>query len=95
VSLIDEAGLEYALGIAERLRAAGLSTESHMVPTKLGRQLRNADRAGIRFVVIAGEDERSQTEATVKDLTTGEQSLVDLDALVDHIRSRISRQEVR
>ena len=95
VSLIDEAGLEYALGIAGRLRAAGLSTESHMVPTKLGRQLRNADRAGIRFVVIAGEDERSQTEATVKDLTTGEQSLVDLDALVDHIRSRISRQEVR
>jgi len=53
-----------------------------MTPAKLGRQLKIADRAGVRFAVIAGEDERAAGAVTVKNLATGDQSLVALDDLV-------------
>lgn len=88
VTLLDEAGLEYALGVANVLRASGISTETTMVASKLGRQLKNASRAGIRFALIAGEDERASASVTVRDLMTGDQELVTRDSLVAHIHSR-------
>ncbi|HJR92853.1 MAG TPA: histidine--tRNA ligase [Acidimicrobiia bacterium] len=91
IALIDDDGLEYALAVAGRLRAAGFSTETRMVPAKLGRQLKNADRAGIRFMVIAGEDERQGSAVTVRDLAAGDQALVHLDGLVEHLHDRLSR----
>lgn len=87
ITLLDEAGLAYNLGIAQRLRAVGVETETALTPAKLGRQLKNADRAGRRFAVIAGEDERANQTATVKHLATGEQAEVALDDLVAYIRT--------
>lgn len=86
VLLLDEAGLDYALDVSRRLRAAGVATETSVTPSKLGRQLKNADRAGIRFALIAGEDERQASAVTVKDLRSGQQDLVALDDLVSHLR---------
>src|SRR5690606_26800852 len=57
VSQMDEARLPLYLEIASQLRAAGINTEVQLEPKKLARQFQYADRAGIRFVVVAGEDE--------------------------------------
>lgn len=84
VTLIDDE-VGYALDVARRLRAAGVSTETRLEPAKLGKQLKSADRAGIRFAIIAGEDERAERSVTVRDLRSGEQDLVGLDDLVPHI----------
>jgi histidyl-tRNA synthetase len=90
VTLIDD-GLDYALGVARRLRGAGMSVETALEPAKLGKQLKSADRAGIRFAVIAGEDERGTDTVTVRDLRTGEQATVALGQVVEHIDN--SRRE--
>ncbi|MGH8911060.1 MAG: histidine--tRNA ligase [Acidimicrobiia bacterium] len=96
VALLDEEGLDYALAVARRLRSADIATQTAMSVSKLGRQLKNADRAGIPVVVIAGEDERRSDSVTVKDLVTGEQHLVALDALVSDLRNRsATRQDVK
>ena len=73
VALLDEAGLEHALGLSQRLRAAGLNVETQLEPRKLAKQLQYADRAGIRFVVMHGEDEAARGVVAVKDLRRGEQ----------------------
>ena len=73
VALLDEAGLEHALAQSQRLRAAGLNVETQLEPRKLARQLQYADKAGIRFVVMRGEDEATRNVVTVKDLRRGEQ----------------------
>jgi histidyl-tRNA synthetase len=77
VALLDDAGLEHALATSQRLRAAGLNVETQLEPRKLARQLQYADRAGIRFVVIRGEEEAARGKVAVKDLRRGEQFEVD------------------
>jgi len=73
VTLLDDAGLDAALALSQRLRAAGLNVETQLEPRKLARQLQYADKAGIRFVVIRGADEAAKGVVAVKDLRRGEQ----------------------
>ena len=73
VTLLDDAGLDAALALSQRLRAAGLNVETQLEPRKLAKQLQYADRAGIRFVVIHGPDEAAKGVVAVKDLRRGEQ----------------------
>ncbi len=73
VSQMDEARLPTYLAIANELRKAGLNTEVQLEPRKLAKQFQYADKAGIRFVVIMGEDEETRDVVSVKDLRRGEQ----------------------
>jgi histidyl-tRNA synthetase len=61
------------LGLAARLRRAGINTEQILEPIRLGKQFRYADRKGIPFVVILGPDEVKAGQVVVKNLRTGEQ----------------------
>lgn len=89
VTLMDEEALDYSLGIATTLRSAGINTEAVVEASKLGKQLKQADRAGIRFTVIAGSDERERGTATVKDLITQTQDEVSVGEIADHIRRKM------
>jgi histidyl-tRNA synthetase len=73
VTLLDEPGIDQALALSQQLRAAGFNVETQLEPKKLAKQLQYADRAGIRFVVIRGEDEAARDVVAVKDLRRGEQ----------------------
>ena len=73
VALMDDAMLADALALSQRLRAAGINVETQLEPRKLAKQLQYADRAGIRLVVIRGEDEAARGVVAVKDLRRGEQ----------------------
>lgn len=73
VALLDDGGLAHALALSQRLRAAGLNVETQLEPRKLAKQFQYADKAGIRFVVMRGEDEAARGVVTVKDLRRGEQ----------------------
>jgi histidyl-tRNA synthetase len=73
VSLMDEAGLDAALALSQRLRAAGLNVETQLEARKFKKQMEYANKAGIRFVVIRGEDEAAKGVVAVKDLRRGEQ----------------------
>ena len=73
VSQMDETRLPTYLALANELRAGGLNTEVQLEPRKLARQFQYADRAGIRFVVIVGEDEEARGVVSVKDLRRAEQ----------------------
>ena len=73
VTLLDDAGLADALSLSQRLRTGGFNVETQLEPRKLARQLQYADRAGIRFVVIRGEDEAARGAVAVKDLRRGDQ----------------------
>jgi histidyl-tRNA synthetase len=73
VALLDDAGLDHALALSQRLRADGFNVETQLEPRKLARQLQYADRAGIRFVLIRGEDEAARGVVAIKDLRRGTQ----------------------
>jgi len=68
VTLMDQEGLDYAISVATRLREAGINTAAVLEAGKLGKQLKQADRIGIRFALIAGTEERAAGTVTIKDL---------------------------
>ena len=73
--------LHYALRWAKELRAAGIAVEVYPEPTKMKKQMGYADAKGIPFVAIVGGDEMAQNKVMLKNMTTGEQQLVDLENL--------------
>jgi len=91
VTLLDESDLSYSLGIAASLREAGISTETQMVPDKLGRQLKTAGRRGTAIAVIAGEDERTRRTAALKDLRSGEQIEVPVETLAQEVEKMMRK----
>jgi histidyl-tRNA synthetase len=87
VALLDDAGLDHALALSQQLRGAGLNVETQLEPRKLARQLQYADRAGIRYVVIRGDEEAARGTVAVRDLRLGEQSEVAEAAVAGILRA--------
>ncbi|MEN4013336.1 MAG: histidine--tRNA ligase [Bellilinea sp.] len=76
VTVFDENLLSASQNVASELRRGGLKTICFTEPVRLQRQLKYADRMGIRFVVILGPDEMAAGNITIKDLKLGEQHTI-------------------
>ena len=83
VTVMDEDGAADALALAARVRAAGLTVEPYSGGgrLKLAKQLKYADRRGVRVAVLRGGEERAAATVTCKALATGEQRTVPLEHL--------------
>lgn len=92
VALMDEAGLPAALALGNRLRAGGINTEVQLEPKKLAKQFQYADRAGIRFVLLQGEDERAKAAVAVKDLRRNEQFELPEGEVVAALKVELAQQ---
>ena len=57
--------------MAAELRAAGHRAEVFVGAGNMGKQLKYADRRGVRFAVLMGSDEFERGEVTIKDLYLG------------------------
>ncbi|HET7931521.1 MAG TPA: histidine--tRNA ligase [Rhodanobacteraceae bacterium] len=93
VTQMDAAQLPVCLALAKELRDAGIATEIALEGGKLGKQLKYADRAGIRFAVVMGEDELARGAVAVKDLRRGDQFEVARAELVKSLRVELAQGE--
>lgn len=91
VTQMDEAQLPAYLALAGELRGAGIATEVVLEGGKLGKQFKYADRAGIRFVIVLGEDEIAKGVVTVKDLRREDQFEVARSELVKTLRVELEQ----
>lgn len=73
--------LSYILPIIGKLRAEGHSAEIYPDPVKLRKQFDYANRKGITYVVIAGENEMNNGEISVKNMKIGEQKTLKIKEL--------------
>ena len=77
--------LRYALGWAKELRANGIAVEVFPEPAKMKKQMSYADAKQIPWVAIVGGDEMAQNKVMLKNMTSGEQQLVDLENLNNRV----------
>lgn len=71
----------YALQSISQLRRAGVRVELYPDASKLDKQFKYAEKKGIPFVVLVGEEEMKNREFKLKNLASGEQKTVALAAL--------------
>lgn len=77
------------LAIGAELRAAGINTEIQLEPAKPKKQFTYADKAGIRYAIIMGTDEKAKGEVLVKDMVSGEQTSVPRHELADWLKRAV------
>jgi histidyl-tRNA synthetase len=87
VTLFNEELYAQTLGLAARLRQAGINSEQILEPIRLGKQFRYADRNGIPYVVILGPDEVKAGEVVLKDLRSGKQQAYSESEAIEAIGS--------
>jgi len=73
VSVFSDEYLSHSLRLAKQLRDSGINVVCHPESLKLQKQLKYADRLGIRHVVILGPDEVHDGTIQIKDLETHDQ----------------------
>jgi histidyl-tRNA synthetase len=72
----------YVLPIVNKLRKAGISCEIYPEASKMKKQMEYANRKGIPFVVLAGETEMQLGKLVLKNMESGEQTLLSPDELI-------------
>ena len=68
VFVVDTAGGDAARDLCAELRRAGLSAERAFDGRSMKSQMKAADRAGARFVVIVGSDEQAAGTVTIREM---------------------------
>ncbi|MCS6968869.1 MAG: histidine--tRNA ligase [Cytophagales bacterium] len=81
----DVAAQRFAMPLAQQLRHAGISVEVYPEPVKIKKQLEYADRRAIPHVVILGSEEMASGLLTVKNMQTGQQQQLTVEALISQL----------
>lgn len=89
VSIADEALAADCRAMAAELRKAGVNTELAPEAAKLQKQLKYADKVGIRFVVIYAQQEKERGAVALKDLRANSQRDVPRSELVTVIKAAL------
>ena len=77
----------YCLPILSQARDAGIRAEIYPDSAKMKKQMSYANDKNIPFVAIVGENEMNEGKLTLKNMTTGEQSLVTPEELLKAIQA--------
>lgn len=77
-----------AMRSLKEMRAAGIAAEIYPDEAKMKKQMSWADSRSIPYVAIIGESELAEGKLTLKNMATGEQSLVDTAGAIDNILNK-------
>ena len=77
---------DYCLPLLAKVRAAGIAAEIYPDAVKMKKQMSYANAKQIPFVALVGESEMAEGKVNIKNMTTGEQMLVDADQILDCIQ---------
>ena len=81
-----EAETAYCLPIIAQVRQAGIRAELFPDAAKMKKQMAYANAKHIPFVVLAGESEIAEGKVTLKNMDSGEQTLLTTEELVSALR---------
>lgn len=80
-----------AIALAETLRTGGLRVQLYGENKKFKQKMSYADKLGVPFAVLLGEDEINAGKCSVKDMRSGEQLLLTPVEAVGYLTERLNR----
>lgn len=76
----------HSLGLIAQIRAAGLSAELYPGSDKMKKQMGYANNHNIPYVAIIGESEMQERTIAVKNMSSGEQKSMSIEALIELLK---------
>lgn len=80
---------DVALKLLDKLRSNNITAEIDYAFSNMRTQMKRANRADAKYVIILGEDEIKYNKASVKDMETGTQKPMEINCLVDFLKSNL------
>ncbi|WP_024831245.1 histidine--tRNA ligase [Ruminiclostridium josui] len=80
--------MENALEIATKIRDEGVSAEIYFNEGKIGKKFSYADKLGIPYVIVVGEDEVKSGIYKLKDMATGEQVNMTVEQIIEKLKAQ-------
>ncbi len=84
VSMVDD--FSKSIEVATKLRQNGINTQIYTDNAKIKKQFNYANRLGIPYVIIIGEDEINNNVVSLKNMETGEQETVCVEKAIEIIK---------
>ena len=84
---LGEAALRHLMPVARAARRGGVIAELGYGARKLPRELERANKLGVAYAVIVGDNELGAGEAVLREMKTGEQRRVPISKLADELIS--------
>ena len=78
--------VEYVLPVLAEIRAKGVNAEIYPDAAKMKKQMSYANDKNIPFVALAGDNEMNENKFTLKNMITGEQTLVNVEELYQIVK---------
>ncbi|MFD5870829.1 histidine--tRNA ligase [Streptomyces sp. NPDC060322] len=87
---LGEEARRVLFGLVTELRKAGVAADFAFGGRGLKGAMKSANRSGARFTIVAGERDLADGAVQLKDMESGEQEPVALDALVATVRAKLA-----
>lgn len=79
---------KYCLSLLKRLRNSGINAEIYPEAAKMKKQMTYADKKGIPFVALVGENEMQSNTVSLKDMVSGEQTTLTIEEIIELLKQR-------
>ncbi|MGM9687358.1 MAG: histidine--tRNA ligase [Bacteroidaceae bacterium] len=77
---------DFCLEVLKQVREAGISAEIYPESVKMKKQMSYANAKQIPFVALVGETEMQEQKVTLKNMESGEQSMLPISELIETLR---------
>jgi len=91
---VSEKSMDYATGVYEKLKAAGIRTELDHKDEKVGYKIRQAQLEKVPYMLILGEKEAAEGAITVRSRDKGDLGAAQLDAFIEDVKRMIETKEM-
>ena len=81
----DPVSFKEALKFLSKLRSKGIKSEIYPDAVKIKKQMNYANKKGVPFVLMVGENELSEGKFQLKNMSTGEQQKLGIDHILDYL----------
>ena len=90
---VSEKSMDYATGVYEKLRAAGIRTELDHKDEKVGYKIRQAQLEKVPFMLVLGEKEAAEGAITVRSRDQGDLGAANLDEFIAKVQKMTKSRE--
>ncbi|MBS1688784.1 MAG: histidine--tRNA ligase [Bacteroidetes bacterium] len=77
----------YALSVLQQLRNVGIAAEIYPDAAKFDKQMKYANKRGIAYVILPGDEEREKQMLSLKNFKSGEQKMLSLEECIATIKN--------
>lgn len=79
VSYITQENMDYAISIAQKIRAAGVYADINVMNRSLTKQLEYANALMFKYIIILGDKEKSENKVKLRNMLTGAEQMLSLE----------------